>query len=79
MRMSLKQFKLDFYLMDIAKSVLSSMAMYFFVSSLAISSTLELFEAMGAGTFIYVVVMLLVGGFTDNEMSLIKDIYSGQR
>ncbi|KKG09424.1 polysaccharide biosynthesis protein [Methanosarcina sp. 2.H.A.1B.4] len=72
MRMSLKHFKLDFYFMDIAKSILSSMAMYFFVSSFAISGILELFEAMGAGTFIYVVVMLLVGGFTDHEMSLIK-------
>ena len=48
------------------------MAMYFFVSSFYISGIIELFEAMGAGMFIYVVVMLLVGGFTDHEMSLIK-------
>lgn len=72
MHMSLKHFKLDFYFMDIAKSILSSVAMYFVVSSFTISGILELFEAMGAGTFIYVVVMLLVGGFTDHEMSLIK-------
>jgi O-antigen/teichoic acid export membrane protein len=72
MHMSLKHFKLDFYFMDIAKSILSSMTMYFVVSSFTISGILELFEAMGAGTFIYVVVMLLVGGFSDYEMSLIK-------
>ncbi|HIH74095.1 MAG TPA: flippase [Methanosarcina sp.] len=69
---SLKHFKLDFYYLDIAKSILSSMAMYFFVSSFAISGILELFEAAAAGTLIYVVVMFLVGGFTDHEMSLIK-------
>jgi O-antigen/teichoic acid export membrane protein len=70
--MSLKHFKLDFYFLDIAKSILSSISMYFFISSFAISGILELFEAIGAGTFIYLVVMLLVGGFTDHEMSLIK-------
>ncbi len=69
---SLKHFELDFYYLDIAKSVLSSMAMYFFVSSFAISGILELFEAVVAGTLIYVVVMFLTGGFTDHEMSLIK-------
>jgi O-antigen/teichoic acid export membrane protein len=72
MHMSLKHFKLDFYFTDIAKSILSSMTMYFVVSSFTISGILELFEAMGAGTFIYVIVMLLVGGFSDYEMSLIK-------
>ncbi|AKB30447.1 Membrane protein involved in the export of O-antigen, teichoic acid lipoteichoic acids [Methanosarcina siciliae C2J] len=69
---SLKHFKLDFHFLDIGKSILSSMAMYFFVSSLSIAGIVELFEAVGAGMFTYVVAMFLVGGFTDNEMSLIK-------
>jgi O-antigen/teichoic acid export membrane protein len=69
---SLKHFKLDFYYMDIAKSILSSTAMYLFVSSFAVSGILELFEAAGAGTFIYLIVMFMVGGFTDHEMYLIK-------
>ncbi|HIH94528.1 TPA: flippase [Methanosarcina acetivorans] len=72
MRVTLKYFKLDFYYLDIAKSILSSIAMYLFVSGFAISDIFELFEAVGAGTFTYVVVMFLVGGFTDHEMSLIK-------
>lgn len=69
---SLKHFKLDFYFLDFAKSILSSMSMYFLVSNFAISGILELFEAVGAGTFIYIVVMFLVGGFTDHEVFLIK-------
>ncbi|MDQ1274894.1 MAG: hypothetical protein QG610_466 [Euryarchaeota archaeon] len=69
---SLKHFKLDFYYMDIAKSILSSIAMYLFVSSFVISGILELFEAAGAGMFIYLVLMFVAGGFTDHEMSLIK-------
>jgi O-antigen/teichoic acid export membrane protein len=69
---SLKHFELDFYYLDIAKSLLSSIAMYFFVSSFAISGLFELFEAIVAGTLIYVVLMFLTGGFTDHEMSLIK-------
>ena len=69
---SLKHFKLDFYYMDIAKSILSSIAMYLFVSSFSISGILELFEAAGAGTLIYLIVMFMVGGFTDHEMYLIK-------
>lgn len=69
---SLKHFKLDFYYLDIAKSILSSMAMYFFVTSFTISSILELFEGTVAGIIVYLVVMFLIGGFTDHEMSLIK-------
>lgn len=69
---SLKHFKPDFYFLDIAKSVLSSMGMYFFVSSFAISGILELFEVAGAGTLIYTVIMFLLGGFTDHEISFIK-------
>jgi O-antigen/teichoic acid export membrane protein len=69
---SLKHFKLDFYYLDIAKSILSSMAMYIFVTSFTISGILELFEATGTGIIVYLVVMLLVGGFTGREISLIK-------
>lgn len=69
---SLKHFKLDFYYLDIAKSILSSTAMYFFVTSFTISGILELFEAIGAGLIVYLISMLLVGGFTNHEISLIK-------
>ncbi len=72
MHISLKHFKLDFYLHDIAKSVLSSVVMYFFVSYFAISSIIELFEIAGMGVLIYLVMMFLVGGFTDHELSLIQ-------
>jgi len=72
MHISLKHFKLDFYLHDIAKSVLSSITMYLFVSYFAISSIIELFEIAGMGVLIYLVMMFLVGGFTDQELSLIR-------
>jgi O-antigen/teichoic acid export membrane protein len=72
MHISLKHFKLDFYLHDIAKSVLSSVVMYLFVSYFAISSIIELFEIAGMGVLIYLVMMFLVGGFTDQELSLIR-------
>ncbi len=72
MHISLKHFKLDFYFHDIAKSILSSIAMYLFVSHFAISSIFELFEIAGMGVLIYLVVMFLVGGFSDHELSLIR-------
>lgn len=72
MHISLKHFKLDFYLHDIAKSVLSSVVMYLFASYFAISSIIELFEIAGIGVLIYLVMMFLVGGFTDHELSLIR-------
>ncbi|WP_048102657.1 flippase [Methanosarcina barkeri] len=72
MHISLKHFKLDFYLHDIAKSVLSSIVMYLFVSYFAILSIVELFEIAGMGVLIYLVMMFLVGGFTDHELSLIR-------
>lgn len=72
MHTSLKYFKFDFYFYDIAKSILSSMAMYLFVSHFVISSIIELFEVSGMGVFIYLVVMFLVGGFSDQELSLIR-------
>lgn len=72
MHISLKHFKLDFYLHDIAKSVLSSITMYLFVSYFAISSIFDLFEIAGMGVLIYLVMMFLVGGFSDHELSLIR-------
>jgi O-antigen/teichoic acid export membrane protein len=72
MHISLKHFNFDFYFQDIAKSVLSSMAMYLFVSYFVISSILELFEIAGVGVLIYLVMMFLVGGFSDHELSLIR-------
>ena len=72
MHVSLKQFKLDFYFHDIAKSILSSMAMYLFVFHFVISSIFELFEIAGMGVLIYLVLMFLVGGFSDQELSLIR-------
>ena len=72
MHLSLKHFKLDFYFNDIAKSILSSVAMYLFVSHFAITSIFELFEITGMGVLIYLVAMFLVGGFSDYELSLIR-------
>lgn len=72
MHISLKHFKLDFYLHDIAKSVLSSITMYLFVSYFAISSIFDLFEIAGMGVLIYLVMMFLIGGFSDHELSLIR-------
>ena len=72
MHISLKHFKLDFYLHDIVKSVLSSITMYLFVSYFVISSIFELFEIAGMGVLIYLVMMFLIGGFTDYELSLIR-------
>jgi O-antigen/teichoic acid export membrane protein len=72
MHVSLKQFKLDFYFHDIAKSILSSIAMYLFVFHFVISSIFELFEIAGMGVLIYLVVMFLLGGFSDHELSLIR-------
>jgi O-antigen/teichoic acid export membrane protein len=72
MHISLKHFKLDFYLHDIVKSVLSSITMYLFVSYFVISSIFELFEIAGTGVLIYLVMMFLIGGFTDHELSLIR-------
>jgi O-antigen/teichoic acid export membrane protein len=79
MRMSLKHFKPDFYFQDIAKSILSSMAMYLFVSHFEISSIFELFEVAAMGVVVYLVVMFLTGGFSDHELSLIKKYLFGSK
>jgi O-antigen/teichoic acid export membrane protein len=70
--MSLKYFKHDFYFRDIAKSIISSVAMYFFISHFAILSIRELFEVAGMGVLVYLFVMFLLGGFSDRELSFIK-------
>jgi O-antigen/teichoic acid export membrane protein len=70
--MSLKYFKHDFYFHDIAKSVLSSVTMYFFVSHFEILTIRELFEVAGMGVLVYLIVMFMLGGFSDHELSLLK-------
>jgi O-antigen/teichoic acid export membrane protein len=70
--MSLKYFKHDFYFHDIAKSVLSSVTMYFFVSHFEILTIRELFEVAGMGVLVYLFVMFMLGGFSDHELSLLK-------
>ncbi len=71
-RMSLKYFKHEFHFYDITKSVLSSVAMYLFISHLDILNIHQLFEAAGVGLFVYLSAMFLLGGFNDRELSLIK-------
>ena len=70
--MSLKHFKHNFYFYDITKCILSSTAMYFFVSRFDILSIYTLFVAAGMGAFVYLSVMFLLGGFNDHEVSLVK-------
>jgi O-antigen/teichoic acid export membrane protein len=72
MHISLKYFKHEFYFHDIAKSILSSVAMYFFISHFEILTVLKLSEVAGMGTLIYLFLMFLLGGFNDHEISLIK-------
>jgi O-antigen/teichoic acid export membrane protein len=76
-RLSLKHFKFDFYFRDIGKSILSSMAMYFFASYFEISSIIQLFEIAGMGMLVYLFMMLILGGFSDHELSLIKKYLFG--
>ncbi|MCC4768467.1 oligosaccharide flippase family protein [Methanosarcina sp. DH1] len=70
--MSLKHFKHNFYFYDIIKCILSSTAMYFFVSRFEILTTYKLLVAAGIGVLVYLSVMFLLGGFNDHELSLIK-------
>jgi len=72
MHISLKYFKHIFYLNDISKSILSSAAMYFFISSFKISSIGNLLELAGIGVIVYLFIMLLLGGFSNKELSLAK-------
>jgi O-antigen/teichoic acid export membrane protein len=72
MHISLKYFKHEFYFFDISKSILSSVAMYFFISSFRISSISNLLELAGIGIIAYLFVMFLLGGFSNQELSLVK-------
>jgi O-antigen/teichoic acid export membrane protein len=71
-QMSLKYFKHEFYFYDITKSVLSSVAMFLFISHLEILNIHHLFEAIAEGLFVYLFVMFLLRGFNDHEISLFK-------
>ncbi len=75
---SLKYFKYEFYFHDILKSILSSMAMYFFISHFEILSIAELIEIVALGVLIYLFMMLLLRGFSDHELSLIKKLILSQ-
>ncbi len=69
---SMKHFMFDFYYYDIAKSIFSSMTMYLFVSHFAISNIYELFGVIAMGACIYTFVMLIIGGFSKYELSIVK-------
>jgi O-antigen/teichoic acid export membrane protein len=70
--MSLKYFKHEFYFHDIAKSILSSTIMYFFVSHFEVLTILELIKVSGMGVLVYLSTMFLLGGFSGHELTLIK-------
>ena len=72
MHLSLKYFKHEFYFSDILKSVLSSVAMYLFVSHFEVLTIRELLEVAGMGALVYLFAMFLLGGFNKSEISLIK-------
>jgi O-antigen/teichoic acid export membrane protein len=75
--MSLKYFKHEFYFHDTAKSILSSLTMYLFISYFDISNINKIFEVTGIGVLVYLFGMLLLGGFNDFELSLIKKYLFG--
>ena len=75
--MSLKYFKHEFYISDIAKSILSSAIMYLFVSHFEILSISKLIEIVVVGVFIYISLMFLLGGLSDLEISIIKKYLFG--
>ena len=74
-RMSLKYFKHDFYFHDIAKSILSSVAMYFFVSHFEILRIRKLLEVAVMGVLVYLFVMFLLGGFSEHATFFDKKIF----
>ncbi len=69
---SMKHFVFNFYFYDVIKSIFSSLAMYLFVSHFTISNVYELFGVAGMGAFIYVFLMFIIGGFSKQEISLVK-------
>ncbi len=70
--MSLKYFKHDFYPYDISKSILSAVIMYLFVSNFEISSIYKLVGVAGIGVIVYLSSMFLLGGFSNQELSLVR-------
>lgn len=68
---SRKHFVFDYYYYDIAKSVFSSFGMYLFVSHFVISNVYELFGVAALGAFIYISLMLIIGGFSKCELSAV--------
>jgi O-antigen/teichoic acid export membrane protein len=68
---SRKHFVFDYYYYDIVKSILSSFGMYLFVSHFAISNVYELFGVAATGAFIYICLMLIIGGFSKCELSIV--------
>ncbi len=69
---SFKHLAFSFYLQDIAKSVFSSLIMYFLVSFLIITNLQDLFLAVIIGGLIYLFMMFFVGGFSEYELSFAK-------
>jgi hypothetical protein len=69
----MKHFVFDYYYYDIAKCIFSSLVMYLFVSHFDISNAYELFGIAAMGVFVYVFLMVIIGGFSKCELSaLIK-------
>jgi O-antigen/teichoic acid export membrane protein len=68
---SMKHFVFDYYYYDIAKCVFSSVAMYLFVYSFDISNAYELFGIAAMGAFVYIFLMLIIGGFSKCELSAV--------
>ena len=67
----MKHFVFDYYYYDIAKCVFSSFAMYIFVSHFVISNAYELFGVAAMGVFVYIFLMLIIGGFSKCELSAV--------
>lgn len=68
---SKKHFVFDYYYYDIAKCVFSSFVMYLFVSRFTISSVYELFGIATVGVLIYILLMLIIRGFSKCELSAV--------
>jgi O-antigen/teichoic acid export membrane protein len=69
---SMKHFVFHFYLYDVVKSIFASLVMYLFVSHFVISNIYELFGILVMGIVVYVFLMFLIGGFSKQEISLVK-------
>jgi O-antigen/teichoic acid export membrane protein len=69
---SMKHFVFHLYLYDIVKSIFSSIVMYLFVSHFIISNIYELFGIAVMGIVVYIFLMFITGGFSKQEISLVK-------